>query len=565
MGEYKREEDLSIFSKLFKRGGWEDLADEVDVDPYEEAVWAAPKKPDVVQLDIISLDDLSVPEELRGCRILERSFPDGTTNVIYQAPDGFCVDEQGANVLIGAYRRERGESRSVSPPPRPVVSKSAERPAGPVVSAPVRSVSPPPPPVVSQGSLQVRQDTVSEVLDTLPQDDSVPAKLRGASLVLEGGEVFYLTAAGEKVPKEQAEDWLEVWEKSMLHAEDSKTQETSEGGVARDDSVGKGGAPEEFEAPKAKKSVITPQEDDPWRLAIEKVQAQILADGERSKALDTGFRSGWAEEPVRTLEDVETTATGSASDRGWAEEPVRTVEDEPSAEGRFSFRVLVNNAGLFRDRIIKGEVRVLDDAFSSGDFIECLKDAVFERLSDERVERMLKHCMAGRNELIEAWKDYRQDVDRTMSGDLQIGRQVVIVLDSSRINDLDVRKMATLALLRSVDAKRDAVLRDLARGFRSSCRTDFTNYLMSRKFLDEWKWRLGNEETMVAKGSLDGTDVRQVLASLVFPRLEESLASLLQAVSKRHGLVLEFLQPLVTERFNRVLDGVAQELLHVDT
>ena len=259
------------------------------------------------------------------------------------------------------------------------------------------------------------------------------------------------------------------------------------------------------------------------------------------------------------LRNVETPSPQSPQ---FGHSPPKTIEDPlVQSSERLSFRGLVKMSEQLRDRAIRGEMKKLDSVFSSATLIEFLENAVFERLSDEREERMLKHCIASRDVLQEAWREYRKNIDRTMSGDLNTGRQVALVLNTARIPDLDIGKMSSLTVLRSVESKRKAVLRDLARRFRSSCHADFINYLMAKNFVDDWTWKLGNNDAMVAQGALQEEDVRQVFKGVVVVRLEGSLGELLESVSKRHGLCLSFFKPYFGEFFAEISSAVADELL----
>ncbi len=77
---------MSIFKKIFGKKVWEELADEgeFDMDAAMSAAWEAPAPRSLVAetvIDAILPNDMAMPEELRGCQVVERRFSDGTTGV----------------------------------------------------------------------------------------------------------------------------------------------------------------------------------------------------------------------------------------------------------------------------------------------------------------------------------------------------------------------------------------------------------------------------------------------------------------------------------------------------
>ncbi len=277
---------VSIFKKIFGKKVWEELADDdLDMGDSFSAAWDVPATRSLVGetvIDTIGSDDTSMPEELRGCRVVERRFSDGTTGVFYVG-EGFCADETQATVLIEAHRqsvtktpgrlvsapaasvggfapagasgpvrlshvmnagsgglgagasagfgpamasRSPGPSRqavassttpsiptaTVAPSPAPAgwaPPKTANPPAG-SQPAPIANVSRPNRPVPAAGSGAAGLD----VLDELPDDETVPKALRAALVVRKPDGVYYLTKDARFVPKAEAEEWLDLWERA---------------------------------------------------------------------------------------------------------------------------------------------------------------------------------------------------------------------------------------------------------------------------------------------------------------------------------------------------------------
>ncbi len=269
---------VSIFKKIFGKKVWEELADEgeFDMDAAMSAAWEAPAPRSVVAetvIDAILPNDTAMPEELRGCQVVERKFSDGTTG-IYYIGDGICADENQASVLIEAHRQSLTKAPRANPfragppvgggfahapagaggairfsqvspwstgagggmpqgqaaaPVPPVQQGRVVQPAPPgLPQAPVpmsppqqmqgtssQKVQAPAPQEINGGSS--RQQTVSsgfDVLDELPDDETVPKALRAALVVRKSDGVYYLTREAKFVPKAEAEEWLDLWEKA---------------------------------------------------------------------------------------------------------------------------------------------------------------------------------------------------------------------------------------------------------------------------------------------------------------------------------------------------------------
>lgn len=164
----------------------------------------APEPTREVIIDTIDEDDQNMPEEFRGCRVVERTKPDGSVEIVYRGTEGFTVDEEAADFLISAYKEEIVTLTPKAAQPHPSGSYGLPAEIQPAVEPRlVGRVSQPDPHV----------PVTDEVIDELGFDANLPPELRGARFVRRGGDFAYVTRDGSRLSKDQAESMMEQWER----------------------------------------------------------------------------------------------------------------------------------------------------------------------------------------------------------------------------------------------------------------------------------------------------------------------------------------------------------------
>jgi hypothetical protein len=672
-----------------------------------------------VVLDTIAVDDSTVPEELRGCRVVERQAADGTSRVYYVNGIDFCIEEEKAEFLISAHRIERDElsktqragvgksppagygaparvaqragrlsldrqarAQPVTPPPRASQPPPrAQRPAK--AQAQAQEQARPRPQSPAPASQPVSHPPCGEVLDQLPDDDSVPRKLRKALLVNREGAFFYLTAAGVFVPKEEAEDWLEVWEKSHAgkqspkepepaafrsagsqkplptrasapaqqplqeaHPKDPKTawgvtdgprqparppsaeiedpwiEALQKAGIETPDALA--GEPEkaartpvpaqpETSSPAAKEKVAAPgiqkktaapaaqektaaptaqektaapaaQEKTAAPTAQEKTAAPTAQEKTAAPAAQEKTAAPTAQEKTAapaaqektaapaTHEEVGTSpprqagavSSPSGSRARWVTGGLHTTPGIPPAlleQNRVSFRKLINAAEQLRKDVLTGAWKLPTGGVKSDRLIEEWEAALLERHPDERIERVLRHSAAARDQLMEDWQKPPKGVDRNLRRDLKTGDQVTVVLNPAWLDEFDFLHLVTLLRMRAVQIKRDVVLRDLARQVHNMALTDLNNYLMTKSFVDELTWKIGSEDEMVSSGQVSWAKLHGFVVEQLQARLVESLDEVFGQVEKRHKAALDQLKPLILNQFKPLVEALVERLV----
>jgi len=383
---------VSFLGKIFGRKAWKVYDPDLDELP-DPGDWGLPQSPafqdanqqaavvSEVVLDRIAENDTSMPEELRGCSVVERRYANGQSQIVYRADDGFCAEEDKAEVLILAYQAEvnknrlmptvgfaapsssqagssrldrgslasaeggmfhssvpsaSGSGRTASapsrsgpplitaasplavPPPIPVGPQSHGQsttgwPAHPQVPSdrrfdPGRSLSPggPASTVLSRDAVFGADSPRSaasakvpkasgpkmEVLDQLPDDESVPKALRSALMVRRPDGIFYVTEEGRLVPKEEAEQWIDLWERAHMPVVESS------GPLVQEMSPGRNMA--ESQPPAGENVRVESESYFPVRTVVDRVESASVASGGQgaqtadgaSDALDTTPQTG---------------------------------------------------------------------------------------------------------------------------------------------------------------------------------------------------------------------------------------------------------------------------------
>ena len=164
----------------------------------------APEPTREVIIDTIDENDHNMPEEFRGCRVVERTKPDGSVEIVYRGTEGFVVDEAAADFLISAYKEELATLTPKVAQPHPSGGYGLPAEVQPAVEPRLMGGAAQPEPHVP---------VTDEVIDELGFDADLPTELRGARFVRRGGEFAYVTRGGSRLSKDQAESMMEEWER----------------------------------------------------------------------------------------------------------------------------------------------------------------------------------------------------------------------------------------------------------------------------------------------------------------------------------------------------------------
>jgi hypothetical protein len=185
----------------------------------------APKPTREVIIDTVDEDDESMPEEFRGCRVVERTKPDGSVEIVYRGSDGFTVDEAAADFLISSYKEELATLTPKAAQPHPSGSYTQPVEIQPAVEPRLVGGAPRPEPHVS---------LTDEVIDELGFDTDLPPELRGARFVRRGGAFAYVTRDGSRLSKDKAESMMEQWEQRQLAKKPAAPLVIDELGIGND-------------------------------------------------------------------------------------------------------------------------------------------------------------------------------------------------------------------------------------------------------------------------------------------------------------------------------------------
>jgi len=166
----------------------------------------APEPTREVIIDTIDEDDVTMPEEFRGCRVVERTRPDGSVEIVYRGMEGFTVDEAAADFLISSYKEELATVTPKAVHPRPRGTYSSP-------TALLHAVEP----RVVGGAPQAEPHVpaTAEVIDELGFEADLPPELRGARFVRRAGAFEYVTQDGSRLSKDEAEAMMEQWERQQ--------------------------------------------------------------------------------------------------------------------------------------------------------------------------------------------------------------------------------------------------------------------------------------------------------------------------------------------------------------
>ena len=178
-----------------------------------------------VIIDTIDENDENMPEEFRGCRVVERTRPDGGVDIVYRGPDGFTVDEAAADFLISSYKEELATLTPKTAHPHPSGSYAVPAAVQPTVEPRLFDSAPQPEPHVP---------VTAEVIDELGFDADLPPELRGARFVRRGGAFEYVTKDGSSLSKDEAESKMEQWERRQAEKRPSAPLVIDELGIGND-------------------------------------------------------------------------------------------------------------------------------------------------------------------------------------------------------------------------------------------------------------------------------------------------------------------------------------------
>jgi hypothetical protein len=186
----------------------------------------SPEPTKEIILDTIDEDDENMPEEFRGCRVVERTSPDGTVAIVYRGPDGFAVDEGAADFLIASYKEELATLTPKTAQPHPSGVYAAPAQVQPVAVEP-RLMG-----VTAQPAGQA--PLADEIIDELGFGEDLPPQMRGARFVRRGGAFEYVTQEGSRLSKDEAENQMEQWERSLADQADAAPLVIDELGIGND-------------------------------------------------------------------------------------------------------------------------------------------------------------------------------------------------------------------------------------------------------------------------------------------------------------------------------------------
>ncbi len=543
---------MSLFSRLFGRKRWERLAEEAD-DLFEEGIepagpqaWASvpTSRADYVSevvLDVVDPNDTTVPIELRGCRVVQRTYPDGSTRIFYVGDSGFCADEEAVDVLVQAYR-DQMVGRAAAGPGTWGAAPASEAAELRQIAAEPQAEVPAPTPVQSAAALAEVPQAPAEttpvggtaglsVLAELPGDESVPPEFREALLVRRDGVEFYLTMDGREIPAEEGDRRLAQWERERALA-----------AVRADREQAAGPSPE-----------ITPQV---LPAPTARPQERPVAPVRRP-----GFWGEQTREPNPWEQALASAGLTEPEQQPSAAEAVaeQGAVAEPGVDRGPAFRRVVKVAERLRNAVLQGEWT--PPALDSETLRSICVEAILGALQDDRMERAARESVAVLEHLS---GQGGTGLDRTLRKDLEAGAKVLLVAHPARLPEMDIAVLSAVVRLRFAEAKRNAVVRDLQGLYETVVVRDVANYLMTRNFLEEFTARLEQDERAVSGKVVKLSAIRRLLTDLLSRRASLAVSEVLEHVGRRHMVDLSFMEAgLLTALepvFRAVTDAFVQEL-----
>jgi hypothetical protein len=475
-------------------------------------------------LDQVGDGDLSFPEELRGCAVVERTAPDGRTDVVYRGPDGFTVAEADAQVLIDAYRAEHVAPKVPRPP-------TAGRYAAPIPApAPAR---------VEPKLLQVLGSPVTgeEVIEVLGRGEDVPPELRGARFVRSGGQFRYLLEGGKRYSTIQAEEVMDRWERRQAAA-----RVASAALAAHPPTPAPAPSPAPPARPVAAASRPTPGPLPAVRPFAPGLPPVTVPDASPGALLPR--------EPTPAAPTPAALALGDTTAVDAPAAPLDEGDTAPvSAPGPEAAPAELTPARLaaeaLRQRVLADPAVVTLADVTPQRLQLAVEQEIGRRRTLHRLELLIELSLQARQVLIDAWQRSSARECRDAAKELESDLLVAGLANPLTLRSIDQAELLSLVLLRSSARRRTSVITEVARAVAEQVPGHLTQFLMTRSFVD----RVARHHT---------ADTPERAMSLVLTeRLHEAVSEALENVFRRHGVWL----PELGARLSQVLEPVVLSLV----
>ncbi len=545
-------------------------------EPAVPSIKRAPGTREVI-LDTIDDNDQEMPEEFRGCKVIEQTGPDGKARVVYRGPDGFTVDEDAATILIDAYREELASLRPKASTPQ----ISGGYTAAPAAPAPVE------PRLFGSVPSSAPAPVVEEVIDELGFGDDLPPELRGAKFIRHRDEFVYKTRAGQTLSKDMAEGMMERWERDARERPEARAAVRSSVPSAPWAVPGAAPAPSTAPPPTFSPAPSAPPPAPPVASApapaptftpapaptftpapaptftpapaptftpapapsaapAAPATPAITPPPRKRRAPEPAYESAPAPAPVaqtvRPGDRDSSDSIGEALQSAAAMLAVPTLETELDTPAVAAAR---HQADRLRTMALDDDEQVFSLQLRQERLEQSVSSEISRRRTKHRFEHLLSLSEKARDTLIDAWKSSGDRPLRDAAKDLDQDMLVLGLFNPMTLRDIDPGEFLSVARLRLSERRRSIVSSELARRVAEEVPAALHTFLMTRAFVD----RVG--DAAATTGSAE-----EALRGVMEERLAEALREVIHEVTRRHGIWLPQLEERLMTKMRSLTDGL---------